>query len=146
MYPTNNFLQKVQNGFAWTADTTVQGLTLLQYLRFKAVNPSNSGTLVQIYGFGGWAGATTNLTVYKNPTTSVTTNTLVPTNQNMSSANTPALTVTWDTSLTNLSGGTYVRTLPIGTQWQSFEGDVLFLYPGTSVGFSALPGVATNAI
>jgi hypothetical protein len=145
MFPTGNFLNRVQNGFAWTADTTVQALTLLQYLRFKAANPTNSNTIVQIYAFGGWAGASVNLTVYTDTTTAVTTNTLTPKNQNRASSNAAALTVTWDINGSNVNGS-YYRTIPIGTTFQSYTGEVIFLYPGQTLAFSCIPGVATNAI
>lgn len=145
MFPTNSFFQKVQSGTAWTADTTIQALTLFQYLRFKAANPVGSGVIVQIYAFGGWAGAATNLVAYKNPSTAVTTNVVTPMNQNFASNLSSSLAVTWDTSTTNLTG-TYYRTLPVNTNWQEYNGEIIFLYPGQSIGFSAIPGVATNAI
>lgn len=145
MFPSSNFLQRVQNGFAWTADTPVQALTLLQYLRFKATNPVGSNTIVQIYGFGGWAGAPANLTVYTETTTVITTNTVTAKNQNRASNNTAALQIKWDTAITNVDGN-YYRTIPINTTWQNYTGEVIFLYPGQTLAFSCIPGVATSAI
>ncbi len=145
MFPSNNFLLKVQNGFAWTADTPVQALTLLQYLRFKATNPLGSNTIVMIYSFGGKSGADANLTVKSDTTTTINANTISPKNQNRIATNSPVLQINWDIS-TSDTNGNYYRTIPIGATWQNFTGEVIFLYPGQTMSFSCIPGLATNAI
>lgn len=150
MYPGSSLLQFVKSGKAWTADTALQGLTLNQYLRFKASNPSNSGKVVYIYNFGNYVSSITgtpSMKVNANPSTNITTNTVTPRSQNLANTDTPALTVAWDTNVSDVSGGTLYRTIPyIGGDWKDYNRDIIAIYPGQSISLSVQALVAASAI
>lgn len=134
MQPTQALISRVQSGQAWTADTSIQSISLNSYLRFKAYN---SGTQnVYVYSFGGMSSASITANF---KTTSVSTslaNIITPRNQNIASSSTPSLTVTYDTSSSDISGS-QLRALPLNTDYATFNDNIILLQPGTCVVLTA---------
>jgi hypothetical protein len=147
MQPTNALITRVQSGYAWSADTQIQALALLSYLRIKIANTGNQNAY--IYAFGVFNGGATDssLKVYKDPTTTVTANVVTPINQNMASNNTSTLTVTYDTNVADASGGSLYRTIPAPSKVpQIITDQVILLPPGHSLIMSVQALIAANQL
>ncbi len=140
MFPQGSLFSLTQGGYVWSADAqTASTLSLNTYVRFKITNPENSGRTLAIYCLGVFSNNTGTLQVFKNPTTSVTTNVITPVNLNAASTNASVATLAWDTSASNLSGGSLIRRYGFSANSPiEFSKEIYLLPPGNSLGMTAL--------